>query len=608
MLQIFNLSKSFGERVLLKDASFSLVEGDKLGLVGRNGTGKSTLFKMILGEESYDGGEIRTPRNYRIGYLSQHLEFSKDNIIAECAQALPREEKDDVYKVEKILMGLGFVREDFSKSPLDFSGGQQIRFNLCKVLLQMPELLLLDEPTNYLDIVGLRWLADFLKNYPREMIIITHDRSFMDQVCNRVMGIYRQSIRSAKGGVDSYYAALEEEDLIHEKTRINQEKKIQEAEDFINRFRAKARKASVVQSRQKMIDKIERIEELQEDQVINFRFPYKECPGKILLEARGIEFFYEKDKVLFSNLNFHIRPGDRLAVIGKNGKGKSTLLSVLAQELASRRGEIWQHPSLAVGYFGQTNINRLFPDNSILQEIQNENMENTAQQVRNIAGTMLFPGDDALKKIKVLSGGERSRVLLGKILSIENNLLLLDEPTNHLDLESIDAMLEGLRSFAGGIAIVTHDEGIIRKFANKLVIFHRDHAELYDGSYDEFLEKFGWDDGLENSSLVDKSKKSGGRKKERALLVQEMNKATHSLRKKIETLEQGIIAAEELLEQKRGNLLTLSQQGGGQEINNLAIELRALENSIETHFSELEKLVEQKDELEEDYKKKMDDL
>ena len=340
----------------------------------------------------------------------------------------------------------------------------------------------------------MRWIAKFLTNFKGELILISHDRAFMDSVTTHTAVIHRQKIRKFEGGTAKAYAQIVLEDEIHEKTRANEDRKRAHAEAFINRFRAQASKAKMVQSRIKMLERLPDLDELAEIESLDFEFRHAPFAAKTLLEARDISFGYSADNLLFKNINLSINARDRIGVIGNNGKGKSTLLNVLSGGLTPLTGEIKSHPDLKSGFFGQTNIQRLDPKLTIEQEITNANPALTRTQVRNICGTMMFGGDLALKKVTVLSGGERSRTLLAKILAHPSNLLLLDEPNNHLDMESIDALIESLQDFPGALLIVTHNEGILRALATKLIVFHRGKADVFDTTYDEFLEKIGWED------------------------------------------------------------------------------------------------------------------
>lgn len=495
MIQLNNISKHFGVQVLFDDLELVIGKGERIGFVGRNGSGKSTLFKIILGEITPDSGEIKIPKGYQVGALDQHIHFSKPTVLEECCQVLSEDEQYDWWKAERILFGLGFTEEDLQKDPYSFSGGYQVRINLTKALVQNPNLLLLDEPTNYLDIVSLRWLRGFLKGFKGEVLIITHDRDFMDSVATHTIGLTRKRLRKFKGDTAKFYEQVAISDEMYEQTRVTQEKKKKELQGFVDRFGAKASKATQAQSRAKQIEKMGTLEKLSDENSLGFRFNYKECPGKVILEANDLSFSYSGDasEDLFSNLSISVGRHDRIGIIGKNGKGKSTLLNVIAGELEKRTGDIVSHPSISLGHFGQTNIERLHIGNTIQNEISESNPDLTFSQVRKICGTIMFEGDLANKNISVLSGGEKSRVMLGKILARKSNLLLLDEPTNHLDMDSIESLTKEIGNFEGAVIVVTHSELMLKAIVNKLIIFHKGIAEFFDGTYDEFLEKIGWE-------------------------------------------------------------------------------------------------------------------
>jgi len=512
MIIASTLQKSFGPQTLFDDVSFLINKGERIGLVGKNGTGKSTLFKMIMGEEKQDSGTLSTPKGYKIGALDQHIHFTKPTVIDECIEALPTEKQWDHYKAEIILSGLGFSEQDFQKDPTTFSGGFQVRINLCKALLADPNMLLLDEPTNYLDIVSLRWLKDYLNKWPGEMMLITHDRDFMDQVTTHTLGLHRRQARKVSGGTIKFYELIIQEEETYEQTRKNLENKRKEMQSLVDRFRAKASKATMAQSRLKMMEKMGTMEKLDTEKNLGFRFNHLPCPGKIIMTIKNLSFSYDgKPKNnIFSDLSFSIGRKDRIAIIGANGKGKSTLLNCMADELTPTSGSITKHPSGCLGHFGQTNIDRLEPMNKVLDEILRSNPNLSLQAAHSICGAMMFEGDFSKKKISVLSGGERSRVLLGKIISHPTNLLLLDEPTHHLDVESIEALIEELNDYAGALVIVTHSELILKALAKNLIIFHQGRAEYFHGGYEDFLEKVGW----EGEPTVEKKVKTKINKKE----------------------------------------------------------------------------------------------
>ena len=504
MIQIQNVSKSFGVQVLLDGASMLVGDHERVGLVGRNGCGKSTLFKMILGQECLDGGSIDIPKKYTLGYLQQHLNFTHATVHEEACSVLKPNEDGwiEEHKVEAILFGLGFDEESMHKSPMLLSGGFQIRLNLAKVLASEPDMLLLDEPTNYLDIVSMRWLSRFLRSWKGEVLLITHDHHFMDEVCTHTAGIFRHKIRKVKGSVEKLRETVAEEEEVAQRTQENEAKKKAQLEQVIERFRYKAAKAAMVQSKIKAAAKLATGERLTHERNLEFSFTEAGFPGKRMLQIKGLSFAYphraEDGTVqgmgpeLITDLTMEVFKGDRIAIIGPNGRGKTTLLNLIAKELSPTAGEISHNPNLQINYFGQTNINRLNLDNTVEEEIASA-IEEVAQKsrARGLAGLMMFSGDAALKKVKVLSGGERSRVLLGKILASPCNMLLLDEPTNHLDMESIESLIDALDDYEGTAMVVTHDEELLHAFATRLVVFDGGKCRVFEGTYADFLEKVG---------------------------------------------------------------------------------------------------------------------
>ena len=608
MIQLNNISKSFGGQNLYEDISFTLGPKERVGLVGRNGSGKSTLFKIITGEMAQSAGEVNIPKNYRIGYLSQHLKFEKSTVLEECVESLSEDEKFDHYKAEKILSGLGFTDEQMQEPPAKFSGGYQIRINLAKCLLENPNLLLLDEPTNYLDILSLRWLRNFLKSFEGEVVLITHDRDFMDDVVTHTMGITRGRLKKIKGSTVKFYEQLIEEDLLYEQTRANQEKKKKELTAFVDRFRAKASKATQAQSRLKQLEKMGSMDELAKEGSMSLSFRHAPCPGKTITTIKDISFGYEEEN-LFSGINFDIKREDCIGIIGKNGKGKSTLLNVITGELKERSGEIVYHPSSSIGHFGQTNIKRLHEANSIVSEIQSTNSDLTHTDVRKICGSMMFEGELADKKISVLSGGERSRVMLGKIIAHKSNILFLDEPTNHLDMESVEILCEKLEEFPGAIVIVTHNEMLLRRLANRLVVFRKGGAEMFEGTYDEFLEKVGWDE--EEVSTTENTKPKLSKKDEKKLrseLISKRSAATRDLKKRMDKLEEDIFAKEEKVDELNNKLVEVSTSGDGKKISEISQNLSTLQKVLDLEYHELSEITDEFHEILASFEEKIGQL
>jgi len=613
MIQINNLSKSFGRQLLFDNVSFSVNSRERIGLVGRNGHGKTTLFRIIIGEEQPDSGEIAIPKGYRIGYVTQHLLFAEQTVLAEACRGLPEHLHGETWMAEKILSGLGFTKQDMQRPTSEFSGGYQVRLGLARVLVSEPDLLLLDEPTNYLDIVSIRWLEKFLRQWKSELMVITHDRSFMDSVTTHTVGIHRKRVRKIEGGTDKYYEQILKEEEIYEKTRVNDEKKRKEAELFISRFRAKARLAGMVQSRIKALEKQDKLDRLEKIKTLDFSFNYKPFPAKALMTVDGLSFSYG-DEELIPHVSFTVGKDDRICVIGKNGKGKTTLLKLLVGELEPKAGKITAHGDLSIGHFSQTNTLRLNGLYTIEEEIMNAGCER--QKSRDIAGAMMFEGDMALKKIEVLSGGEKSRVLLGKILAQKSNLLLLDEPTNHLDMESSEALLAAIDGFEGAAIIVTHDEMFLHTLANRFIVFQGGRVTVFNGTYQNFLDKVGWEDEREGpsqrsapvqrSSDRDMVSKKDSRRI-RADIMARRSKVINPLKTKIADLEGAIEAKEKRLSALNNDIIAASGIGRGETIAQLSRDIHQLRAEIDSLFDELEVLITEYEEKSKAFDAEMDD-
>ena len=599
----------------------SLLVGDheRVGLVGRNGCGKSTLFKMILGQECLDGGSIDIPKKYTLGYLQQHLNFTHATVHEEACSVLKPNEEGwiEEHKVEAILFGLGFDEESMHKSPSFLSGGFQIRLNLAKVLASEPDMLLLDEPTNYLDIVSMRWLSRFLRNWKGEVLLITHDHHFMDEVCTHTAGIFRHKIRKVKGSVEKLRETIAEEEEVAQRTQENEAKKKEQLEKVIERFRYKAAKAAMVQSKIKAAAKLATGERLTHERNLDFSFTEAPFPGKRMLQIKGLSFAYpDKDAdgnvkgmgpELITDLTMEVFKGDRIAVIGPNGRGKTTLLNLIAKELQPTAGEISHNPNLQINYFGQTNINRLNLENNVEEEIATA-IEEVSQKsrARGLAGLMMFSGDAALKKVKVLSGGERSRVLLGKILASACNMLLLDEPTNHLDMESIESLIDALEDYEGTAMVVTHDEELLHAFATRLVVFDGGKCRIFEGTYADFLEKVGWASekkpgGSESANIkvsnidvkTDNGNSGAPRAKEdrkaRADYIAERSKIIKPLEKRLANIEAEIAKAEALGGELESKLVTASESGDGNAITAIAKEMDDNKKKVDQLYEDWEK-------------------
>ena len=611
MLNVESVAKGFGDHLLLDNTGFQINYGERIGLVGKNGFGKTTLIKMIMGEQNPDQGSITIPSDYRIGYLSQKISFSRPTVLEECMQGLADFEKDHYWKAEKILVGLGFTENDMHKDPFTFSGGFQVRLNLAKVLVCAPDLLILDEPTNYLDITSIRWLSDFLNSWPRELLLVTHDRSFMDKVVTHICGINRKKIRKIEGNTEKYYTQVAKDEEIYEKTRRNEEKKQKEIENFISRFRAKARLASLVQSRVKTLEKNRPREKLEKESSLEFSFNCVPFSGKQVMKAEHLSFSYSKGHTLIRDFSLTVYPGDRIGIIGMNGKGKTTLLKLLAGKLNPSHGTVTYNPNVQSGYFEQTNINTLVDSFTVEEEIQSSWPDMTRQKARNICGAMMFEGDKALRRISVLSGGEKSRVMIGKLLVTPLNLLLLDEPGNHLDMESCDSFTMALEEFEGTVVLVTHNEMFLNTLANRLIVFHNDRVSVFEGTYAEFLEKVGWEDEAKPVKKNNEGKTGFGKKelrKARSRIISERSKEIKPVQSEIEKTEGTIETLEKEIQSLNDEIIQATQSNSGNRIETLSVALSEKQRDLEERFERLETWLQALEEKETYYDEKLSEI
>ena len=611
MIKVIGLSKSYGKQVLFKDIFFNINKKERVGFVGRNGQGKSTLFRLILGREEYDTGTISIPKTYIIAHLDQHIHFTEDTVLKEGCLGLPSDQKYDHWRVEETLMGLGFSEDEFYRLPSELSGGYQVRLNLAKILVSDPDLLLLDEPTNYLDVVSIRWFTKFLRTWQKEMILITHDRNFMDSVTTHTMVIHRQKTKKIVGNTEKLYNQIAQEEEVYEKTRLNDEKKRKEVEIFIRRFRAKARLAGMVQSRLKALNKKEKQDKLETIAFLELSFNAAPFASRYMMSTDSMSFSYSKPPpYLIEEFNVSIKKNDRIGVIGKNGKGKSTLLKLFSKTLDPVKGEIKRHPNLKIGYFGQTNKIELDPRKTVYEEIMASDPKCTLQKARGISGSLMFEGDDSLKKISVLSGGEKSRVLLGKILTAPCHLLLLDEPTNHLDMESCDSLMAAMDSFDGAVVLVTHNEMYLHTLVNRLIVFDRNKISLYEGTYQDFLDDVGWEDDEPPKERA-KRKNNLSKKETRKLKANILNEKTNvlvPLKNEIKKTEKRIENLEKELNSNNKKLIEASKQGNGNTITDLSKKNHQFESELEELYKNLGELTSSHEEKSKEFEEKLEEL
>jgi len=529
MIQLNSAGKRYGHKLLFEGLDLLITPKDRVGLVGANGTGKSTLLKILGGFESLDYGNVSVAKGLTFGYLPQDgLSLSGRTVFAECMAVFERlrdmereleqlmtrmaevdhtsAEYDDIaeryhaiqhefrvqdgYAIEAqvgtVLAGLGFRPEDWHRQTEEFSGGWQMRIALAKLLLQKPNLLLLDEPTNHLDLESRNWLEEYLVNYPFAFVLISHDRYFLDVTINRIVEIWNKKIWTYTGNYEKYLAQKTQRQEQLEAAYKNQRERIEQLEVFINRFRYQATKAKQVQSRIKELEKIERIELPEEEKTIHFSFPQPKPSGRIVAEFAGVAKSYGPKEV-FRDVNFIVEKGDRIALVGVNGAGKSTLIKLLAGIEPLTAGEYKLGHNVQFDYFAQDQYKELDQEARILDDLGRVSPQSRETELRSLLGCFLFSGDDVFKRIGVLSGGERNRYALLRMLLHPANFLLLDEPTNHLDMRAKDVLLDALSKYTGTVVFVSHDRYFIDKLATRVFEIGGGHVDVYPGNYEDFL-------------------------------------------------------------------------------------------------------------------------
>lgn len=589
MLRIKNLNKSYGTRTLFRDVSFSIEPNEKIGLMGRNGSGKSTFLRMLLDRNQYE--EIDCAKTLLISSLEQNLNFTEDSLLAQVCRQLSRENKHEDWKAKSILMGLGFTEEDFKKAPKEFSSGFQVRIRLAEALVKDCHLLLLDEPTNYLDIPSLRWLKRFLKSWNNAFILVTHDRNFMEDVVTHTLAIHRSRMRKMKGGPQKIIDHIAMDEEVYERTRVKQEKKQKKTEEFISKFRAGARSAGLVQSRIKSLEKQKPVVKLKKIPEISFAFTYEDFFGNNLIKTERLVFGYDPAEPLINKLSLRINPGDKVAVIGKNGKGKSTLLKLLNHQLTPQSGQVKHHVNAQVASFGSDSKDALLPSRTIMEELRT--ISNTKeQQLRNLCGSLLFSGDDAKKHISKLSGGEKSRLCLGKTMLFPSQLLILDEPTNHLDMESCDALTKSLQEYKGAVVFVTHDENMISKLANRLVVFDNNTISIKEKNYQEFLKEDGWSNEEEEQTEEKKSSSNKEEYLQRKQLQKELTSLQNHQKKWIKKIDK----LQTSFDSYTDHLTLAYEEKDAERIKDLGKEVKRLSDEIAKAYEEMEKLIDEESE------------
>ncbi|OGS05002.1 MAG: hypothetical protein A3G41_04855 [Elusimicrobia bacterium RIFCSPLOWO2_12_FULL_59_9] len=486
MITLKNIHKSFGAQELLNGASLQINAGDRFALVGPNGSGKSTLMKMLLGEEEPDGGEISIKRGVRAGYLPQENAPVSDRSVLE--EALSGHENPDdrlAAEAKAVLMGLGFTLKDFGRKASALSGGWGMRVALARLLIDEPDLLLLDEPTNHLDLEALLWFQKYLQEYAGAVFLISHDRAFMNAVCGAIVSVQNHKLKMYYGDYEFYSAEFRAEQERLESVYQRQQEEIAKMEEFIARNRARASTAGRAQSMIKRLERLELVELPPESKKVKIRFPQPQRTGLMAIRLKQAYKSYGEIKV-YQGLDFEIERGWKMAFVGHNGAGKSTLLKLLAGVVPLDAGERILGLNVQVGYYSQHRTGQLDPGKTVFQEALASNRGNPEQLVRTVLGTFLFPGDSVFKPVSVLSGGEKSRLAMVKLLLDPPNVLLLDEPTTHLDMESVEALVGALRDFEGTLCCISHDVYFINALANHIVHVDGGRVVLYPGNYDYF--------------------------------------------------------------------------------------------------------------------------
>lgn len=590
MIQLLNVGLHFGDRTLLSEVSFMLNRKERAGLIGKNGAGKSTLFRIMTQQQSADEGEVQYPKHFSIGFLKQDLHFEGSNTVMEEAKTCFKEVnkiEDEIKEItielesrtdyesneymelieeltdlnsrldilapgnieaqcERILKGLGFKEDDLSKLVSHFSGGWQMRIELAKLLLTQPDLLLLDEPTNHLDIESIIWLEEYLITYPGIVMVISHDKQFLNNVCNKIFELEFGKLTQYTGNYDKYIVEKTENREILMNSFVNQQKMIAEKERTISRFMAKATKTSMAQSMQKQLDKVERIEVPEFDnKAFNVRFPSGVRTGRVVIDAKDICKAYGPKEVL-KDVSFIVEKGEKIAFVGQNGMGKTTMAKIIVGQLAADSGTVNYGSNVELGYYAQNQAELIDIRKTLLEVMADAATADTKSNTRNILGSFLFSGDDAEKKVSVLSGGERARLAMACMVLKPSNLIIMDEPTNHLDIQSKEVLKQALMDYEGTLIVVSHDREFLASLCTKVYEFTNKNIKEYLGDINYFLDKKKMDNIRELDTKKEEKKVEA--KVEVVVDAEEQKKAKRkigNLERDIEKLEKEIAAITE---------------------------------------------------------------
>ncbi len=646
MIDLHNISVQFTGEYLFQNVNLKINSGDKICLVGSNGTGKSSLLKLLTGELEPESGLIQKQKNITIGYLPQDhivhrgktlidevftalsdiksLQKKEKEIISQLdSSSLSDEGKEDLvnqlgevhlrleelesysaeYKIEKILTGLGFAEKDFRRLTDEFSGGWQMRIAMAKLLIAQNDLLLFDEPTNHLDLDSLQWLIGYIQSFKGSMIIVSHDKNFVNLTTNRTWEIFLRKINPYNGKLNDYLKYKEERDQMLINQREIQQKKIKDTQRFIERFRYKATKAKQVQSRIKQLEKVELIEIPDDEETVNIRFPKPLPSGVFNVELNGIHKSFNELK-LFEGIDFRVNRGDKIAFVGPNGAGKTTLAKIIAGKINFDKGERLSGHNNIISYYSQDIADSLNPEIDLLETLDSISSDKTLAQLRTLLGAFLFTGDDVFKKVGVLSGGEKSRLALAKILLSHSNFIILDEPTNHLDYSSKKVLQQALVNFSGSLILVSHDVEFLKPIANRVVDIRAGKLKIYEGDIEYYLYKRNAEAEHLPASKVEQQNESSNRKEQKRIEAekrQQRYNATKNLKDRLAKLEKKIHELEQEVESVNAVLIKPDTYNNHNQIRKLNEKHKELKSSLDKKVQEWEEVSLSLEEIERDF-------
>jgi ATP-binding cassette subfamily F protein 3 len=651
VLALENITLHLGDRELLDGVSTFINPGERIGLVGPNGAGKSTLLKIIMGIQECDEGSIALSNEETLGYLPQdgvdpdftltvleevetafaelfELEMEVKDIQEKLAHVDPKGkeyerlmerygilqtelESSGLYElrsqVEKILMGLGFTEEDFHRNTSEFSGGWLMRIALAKLLLRRPTYLLLDEPTNHLDIESLQWMENFLNSYEGAVVVVSHDKAFLDTITTRTLALRSGEISDYAGNYSFYEKKWEEEKELLLNAKKNQEKQIKETQEFIDRFRYKASKASQVQSRVKQLEKMDRIELEDEQSKVSFRFPEPPRSGQVVMKLENLHKSYD-DNPVFDGIDYEIERGDKIAVVGPNGAGKSTLIRILAGNEPFQKGDRTEGHNVTVNYFAQHQADELDTKRHALETLQDAGSDAKESRLRTILGCFLFQGDDVFKKVKVLSGGEKSRLALAKMLLSPANLLIFDEPTNHLDMSSKNILQQAIQQYEGTVVIVSHDRNFLDPIVNKVLDVQPGYIKTYLGNVSYYLTRKQEEAEAETAEPSTQKQNDQdnqlSRKEQRRLEAEsrnELSRRTKPIRKNIEELEKEIAKMESRKDEIEATMAQPDFYDDAENVKKFSLEYDQLKADLTDRYSKWEEYQNRMEVIEQEF-------